>query len=85
MAAEQRLSETAKELPRAIDIANGEAELTDEQRAAWDATWAEMQQIAADIRIDPWWAEVDQAQARLELLRAARERATQLLSQRELK
>ncbi|MFC5187610.1 hypothetical protein [Actinomadura harenae] len=81
--AEARLTALAATLPRAIDIANGEAELSPEQRAAWDEPTKEQQHLAAEIQTDPWWADVDQAEGRLELTRQARVRAEQQFADRE--
>lgn len=69
--AEARCAEIAAELPRAVDIASGAAELTDADRERWDSAQAEMRRLAEEIQTDPWWAGVEDAHAARTALTAA--------------
>lgn len=71
--AEQRCNQISAALPSATDIASGAAVVTDEQWAELGKARVELQGLAEQIQLDPWWADVDNAvTARAALLAAAR-------------
>ena len=59
--------------PSAGDILAGRATLTAEQAADYEAAWAALGQLRADLHSHPWWDTVDDRhQARQALIAAAR-------------
>ncbi|OLT36754.1 hypothetical protein BJF79_30760 [Actinomadura sp. CNU-125] len=71
LAADATLRDLSARLPRAIDIATGAAELSDEDRQAWDDAWRRAQTAAVNIQLDPWWLTVDdRRKARAALMEA---------------
>ncbi|MUN41384.1 hypothetical protein [Actinomadura litoris] len=76
--AETRLADLSREQPPSTQIAAGAAQVTDEQQATWDETWAWLQALTAEIQGHPWWAGVDDVpEARAALMVAAKERVAQ--------
>jgi predicted phage gp36 major capsid-like protein len=72
-AADAHVQEVAATLPSSIDIAAKEAELSDEQRQAWEDARAERLRLLAELRDLPWWGEVpDRLAAERQLRKAAR-------------
>ncbi|MFI0418043.1 hypothetical protein [Spongiactinospora sp. 9N601] len=53
------LSRLSAAQPRPTEVAAGTAVLTDEQRAQWQAAFAEERRLGEVVREDPWWAEVE--------------------------
>jgi hypothetical protein len=58
-AAEARVKELCDALPSSIDVANMEAEITDEQREALQAARAEELDIVMKLHRHEWWSTVD--------------------------
>jgi uncharacterized protein YbaP (TraB family) len=72
--AQRAVTEIGRELPSGRAIAEGTAELSDQDRARWQRAWSELRAAADAVRTDPWWDTVASvAQARAELDRATRE------------
>ncbi|WP_204074728.1 hypothetical protein [Planotetraspora phitsanulokensis] len=72
-AAEARVKELCDALPSSIDVANMEAEITDEQREALQAARAEQLDLVMKLHRHEWWSTVDNRHlAGLELRKAAK-------------
>ena len=59
LAAEEELRKIGAAQPAPTAVAAGEAELTDEQRAEWQAAFQEVRRLVAEINQNPWWETVD--------------------------
>ncbi|GAA1264398.1 hypothetical protein Psi02_64230 [Planotetraspora silvatica] len=72
-AADQRVQESGEGFPSAIDIANQEAEISDEQRSALIEARAARLDLVSELYRHPWFDTVDNThEARMALRKAAR-------------
>jgi hypothetical protein len=72
-AAEARVKEICDAMPSSLDVANLEAEITDEQREALQVARAVQVDIVMKLHRHEWWSTVDNRyEAGLELRKAAK-------------
>lgn len=71
LAAKQALHDLGASMPAPTAVATGEAELSDDQRAEWEAAHARSRDLAGEIHRHPWWGTVENRQEGRQALAAA--------------